>query len=217
MPSSLAISVTYLLLLLSLASAVSAQIWKAGHATRYGPYASNPAESEQGYLPNEVGVGCSTGIVGNDPRWNAIVAGGTYTNPTNPNTVWPKRPTVAVSEAAYPSKSRICYKTLKIRASGVKNAPIIDADVVDFCPAAKCNWPRKELAFNVDVYGEYTWKALGGKDGGGKLKVEIAWPADVTPAPIPDGIGAPETPVTVDPTDAPTQPLDGEFVLSRWT
>lgn len=157
-----------------------------------GPYPSFPAHSEAGYQPLDVGVGCSTGEPGGDPRWNAILAKGLYSNPLNNLTVWPKQPTVAVSQAAYPDKSKVCFKKIKIRRAGDDSIPAIEAAIVDFCPAAGCNWSRDERANNVDLYGEHTWKALGGQDGGGKLAVEIVWPAGIGPAfaddPDPSGL-----------------------------
>jgi hypothetical protein len=80
----------------SLSSSVlsSSGAWLEGHATHYGPFPQFPAWSEVGYQPNEVGLGCSTGIVGGDPRWNEIIAKGTLTNPLMPSTIWPITPTV---------------------------------------------------------------------------------------------------------------------------
>ncbi|KAJ3011032.1 hypothetical protein HKX48_007060 [Thoreauomyces humboldtii] len=168
-------------------NSVLALTWQPGNGTHYGPYPTDLSESENGYqyVPVELGVGCSTGIVGGDPRWNAIIAAGVYPAP-NPNTVYPKTPTVAVSEAAYPSKSMVCYKTLMIKSADNPSLPAIEATIVDYCPKAGCLWPKSELAHNVDLYGEATWKALGGTDGGGYLNLLIAWPDSVVPWGPPD-------------------------------
>ncbi|KAJ3177604.1 hypothetical protein HDU87_004357 [Geranomyces variabilis] len=159
--------------------------WTPGKATHYGPYPSAPQYADAGYLANEQGIGCSTGIPGNDPRWNAIVAAGVYpVPPPFTTTIYPKQATVAVSRAAYPSKvtaNSMCYRTLQLRSRTNSSLPTISAIAVDFCPYGTCNWPAKELANNVDIYGEYTWKALGGQDGGGTIDLDILWPADVKP------------------------------------
>ncbi len=57
----------------------------------------------------------------------------------------------------------------------------MEAVIVDFCPANGCLWNSTERAFNVDIYGQETWKALGGGLLEGKLHVEIAWPAGLVP------------------------------------
>ncbi|KNC99467.1 uncharacterized protein SPPG_05703 [Spizellomyces punctatus DAOM BR117] len=166
------------LLVLVLIHSTTAANWRSGHATHYGPYPSVPAQSEFGYLPNDVGVGCSTGEPGGDPRWNDILSKGVYQNPVYNQTVWPKQATVAVSEAVYAStpadKTRVCFQKVRIksRVNGVE----LEAFIVDFCPAVGCNWSQEERGNNVDLYGEYTWKALGGEDGGGMLAVDIVWP-----------------------------------------
>ncbi|KAJ3188585.1 hypothetical protein HDU85_004299 [Gaertneriomyces sp. JEL0708] len=168
--------------------------WVAGRATHYGPYPSFPAHSEPGYQPDGTGVGCAIAEPGGDPRWNAIIAEkGTYTNPLNNATVWPKLATVAVSQAAYGStpedKAHMCFQRIKLRSRINPSLPAIDAAVIDWCPAGKCNWSKEELPFNVDLYGEYTWKALGGQDGGGKIDIEVYWPDGIGPdfaARIPD-------------------------------
>ncbi|KAI8906407.1 hypothetical protein EDD86DRAFT_210645 [Gorgonomyces haynaldii] len=67
--------------------------WQAGKATHYGPYPQYPALSEAGYQPLDVGVGCSDGRPGGDPRWNAILKKGTKSNPLMNSTVWPTTPT----------------------------------------------------------------------------------------------------------------------------
>ncbi|KAI9011456.1 hypothetical protein BC832DRAFT_346497 [Gaertneriomyces semiglobifer] len=168
--------------------------WVPGRATHYGPYPSFPAHSEPGYQLNGVGVGCAIAEPGGDPRWNAILAEkGTYTNPLNNQTAWPKLATVAVSQAAYAStpedRARMCFQRIKLRSRTDPNLPVIDAAVVDWCPAAGCNWSKDELPFNVDLYGEYTWKQLGGQDGGGMIDIEVYWPDGIGPdfaARIPD-------------------------------
>ncbi|KAJ3141671.1 hypothetical protein HDU90_006014 [Geranomyces variabilis] len=182
LPAPAARMLAGLLLACSLSSSAA---WTAGKATHYGPYPSAPQFADAGYLPNEQGIGCSTGIPGNDPRWNAIVAAGVYpVPPPFTTTIYPKQALVAVSKAAYPSKvtaNSMCYRTLQLRSRTNSSLPTISAIAVDYCPFALCNWPAKELANNVDIYGEYTWKALGGQDGGGTIDLEILWPADVKP------------------------------------
>ncbi|KAJ3154562.1 hypothetical protein HK101_001610, partial [Irineochytrium annulatum] len=117
---------------------------------------------------NDVGVGCSNGAPGGDPSWNAILAQGTHPPgnlSVNAGTVWPVAATVAVSQRMYglANKANVCWQVLPIvnEAMG-ENATVVMAHVVDFCPTAGCLWKTEELAFNVDVYGEHTWVALGG-------------------------------------------------------
>ncbi|KAJ3149291.1 hypothetical protein HDU86_007014 [Geranomyces michiganensis] len=157
--------------------------WTAGKATHYGPYPSMPQYADAGFQPNEVGVGCSTGIPGNDPRWNTILAGGVYpVPPPFTTTIYPKQALVAVSREAFPSKlsaNTMCYKTVQLKSRTNASLPTVSAIAVDFCPYKYCNWPKNELANNVDIYGEYTWKALGGQDGGGTIDLDILWPTEV--------------------------------------
>jgi hypothetical protein len=97
----------------------------------------------------------------------------------NPNTVWPKTPTVAVSGFAW-AKKDICWKTVTIRNKNDKSLTI-EAVVVDFCPSSGCLWNRRERAWNVDIYGVRSFQALGGRTDGGNIDVEIAWPAGLKP------------------------------------
>ncbi|RKO89426.1 hypothetical protein BDK51DRAFT_13864, partial [Blyttiomyces helicus] len=151
--------------------------WVPGFATHYGPFPSYPPGNDAGYQPLNVGVGCSNGDPGGDPRFNQILANGTYNNPLDPSCVWPKTPTVAVSAAAW-QNTDICYQTLKIRPKGNPSGELV-AHVVDWCPASGCLWPQNQLTTNVDLYGEVTWLALGGDNQGamGQVPVEIQWPA----------------------------------------
>jgi hypothetical protein len=153
--------------------------FQTGKATHYGPFPDFPAWSEPGYYPNDVGVGCSTGVPGGDPNWNSILSKGVQRNPLSEMTVWPITPTVAVSEAAW-NKKDVCWKTLKIRN---KNNPSlqVEAVIVDFCPRNGCLWNRTERSFNVDIYGQETWKKLGGGVLDGKMQIEVAWPAGLIP------------------------------------
>ncbi|KAI8923675.1 hypothetical protein BC831DRAFT_470135, partial [Entophlyctis helioformis] len=154
--------------------------WVRGKATHYGPFPSYPPFSEIGYQANDVGVGCSNGQPGGDPRWNAILAQGTVPNPVMNSTVWPVVPTVAVSEAAwgFGNKNRICFQTVRIR--NARNTSLeLTAHVVDFCPAAGCLWKAEERHRNVDLYGETTFRRLGGVDG--VIEIEVVWPAGLVP------------------------------------
>lgn len=54
----------------------------------------------------------------------------------------------------------------------------ITAHVVDFCPANGCLWDNQ---FNVDVYGQAAWMALGGDLDAGNLEIEVDWPKDIIP------------------------------------
>jgi hypothetical protein len=153
--------------------------FQPGRATHYGPFPDFPSFSEPGYYPNDVGVGCSTGVPGGDPNWNRILEKGVRTNPLSEKTVWPIVPTVAVSQAAW-NKDQVCWKTIKIRNR--KNPSLeVEAVIVDFCPANGCLWNQTERPFNVDIYGQETWKMLGGGLLEGKMDVEIAWPAGLVP------------------------------------
>ena len=55
------------------------------------------------------------------------------------------------------------------------------AHIVDFCPTNGCLWPSQNLSFNVDVYGEKTWVALGGGLDEGVIDIEILWNEGMTP------------------------------------
>jgi len=156
--------------------------WTLGSGTHYGPFPSEPHFSEPGYQPNDVGIGCSDGRPGGDPKWNAILAKGVYPPPNIINheqTVWPVTYTVAVAAAVW-NKEDICWKKLKIR-NKKKPKNVIEAYIVDFCPIGKCLWNKKDLARNVDIYGEKAWTALGGNSGESKLALEIEWPEGVIP------------------------------------
>ena len=160
----------------------AAGTYQSGHATHYGPFPSNPSASEAGYQPLDVGVGCSDGQPGGDPRWKAILERGTKPNPIMNSTVWPIQATVAVSEFAwgFKNKDQVCFKPIQIRNK--KNpTQTISAIIVDFCPAAGCLWPSEQRPFNVDVYGEDTWFKLGGGKTDAMLDVEIQWPAGLVP------------------------------------
>ncbi|KAJ1530120.1 hypothetical protein HK096_008312, partial [Nowakowskiella sp. JEL0078] len=149
--------------------------------------------SEAGYQPLEVGVGCSNGATGGDPNWNQILANGTYPNisfAVNAHTVWPKVATVAVSEAiyggvkagTYDSGERHipgCWKWVEIRNKAKPDLKVY-AVIVDFCPKHGCLWPDDQLAKNVDIYGEYTWIALGGGSTQSTLELEIRWPLSIS-------------------------------------
>jgi len=52
--------------------------WTSGYGTHYGPFPSSPHFSEVGYQPQDVGVGCSDGRPGGDPRWKNILSKGVY-------------------------------------------------------------------------------------------------------------------------------------------
>jgi len=95
------------------------------------------------------------------------------------NTIWPVAYTVAVAAAVW-NKEDICWKTIKIR-NRKKPENVIEAHIVDFCPIGKCLWKKKDLARNVDIYGEKAWTALGGDSVESKLELEIEWPAGVIP------------------------------------
>lgn len=136
--------------------------------------------NEAGYQALEVGVGCSLGT--NETQWLDILAHGTQPNPISPDTVWPIYPTVAVSQRMYKQiRDKMCWSRIKIRNSQ-NTSQEVTAAVIDWCPSKGCNWPNEELAFNVDIYGEKTWVALGGPPmGGGKINVEVIWPEGVDP------------------------------------
>lgn len=157
-------------------------VWTAGRSTHYGPYPQLPSASEAGYQPLDVGVGCSNGVPGGDPRWNKILANGTKTNPIMNSTVWPLLATVAVSEAAWGGKNKniVCFQKLLIR-NPAKPSVVVTAYVVDFCPTNGCNWASDKRQFNADLYGQDTWNTLGGSVTGGDIAVEIQWPANWVP------------------------------------
>ncbi|KAL2914081.1 hypothetical protein HK105_206339 [Polyrhizophydium stewartii] len=164
------------------ASLVAAGDWLRGKATHYGPYPSFPGLSEAGYYPNDVGVGCSNGQPGGDPRWKAITAKGLIPNPLDNNTVWPVVATVAVSETIWGSdnKAKICFQKVQIR-NAVNQSLHVEAYVVDFCPTNGCLWPRSELRYNVDIYGQRTFQALGGGLLDGTIDIEVIWPDGIAP------------------------------------
>ena len=151
--------------------------WQSGIATHYGPFPGYPAANEAGYQPNDVGVGCSNGQPGGDPRWLAILAKGTKTNPLLNSTVWPLVATVAVAQSAwgFSNKEKVCFQPISIRAVGTQST-VLNAYIVDFCPAAGCNWSSSERPFAVDLYGQDSWVTLGGTLNGSKINVEVKWP-----------------------------------------
>ncbi|KAJ3053827.1 hypothetical protein HK097_003293 [Rhizophlyctis rosea] len=166
------------ILLLTIASLTCAQKWIPGKSTHYGPFPSDPTASEAGYRANEVGVGCS---VGKTPQWEEILSHGTYNNTADPGNIWPIIPTVAVSQYIYqPIRDKMCFAKIQIRNANNHSATV-EASVVDWCPSNGCLWSKEERAFNVDVYGEKTWFALGGQGSRGTLDIEIQWPAGVDP------------------------------------
>jgi hypothetical protein len=153
--------------------------FQSGMATHYGPFPGFPPYSEIGYQPMDVGVGCSNGQPGGDPKWLEVLGNGVRSNPLLNSTVWPMAPTVAVSAAAW-SKKVICWQSLQIRN---KNNPslVISARVVDFCPKEGCHWSPNSRHFNVDIYGQDTWEKLGGGLTDGQLEVEVSWPSGLVP------------------------------------
>ncbi|KAI9202778.1 uncharacterized protein BJ171DRAFT_600774 [Polychytrium aggregatum] len=198
--SWLAIAVTVLLSALVVDAA-----WLEGTATHYGPFPQNPLWSEPGYQPGDVGVGCSDGQPGGDPRWNKVLRAGLRANPSlpiNQFTIYPVQYTVAVSEKIYGDKARYCFQTIQIRRGGRR----INATIVDFCPIGSCLWPESQLATNVDIYGGAAWEALGGGPLDSSVAVEILWPPNtgVLPQPPPPTPPAPATqPPDVPPSNPP--------------
>ncbi|KAJ3064033.1 hypothetical protein HDU98_000219 [Podochytrium sp. JEL0797] len=188
-------------------SDLSSYGWTPGYSTHYGPFPQALGSSEVGYLPNDIGVGCSSGVPGGDPHWNAILAQGTYAPPSNsPTTVWPKVATVAVSQKYWAGnytatyKAPICWQQLWIR-NKYNTTQHITAYVVDFCPTSGCTWGADELGFNVDMYGGASWESLGFTAINSKMEVEIVWPDWLRPnytLPAP-----PTTPFTVATADIP--------------
>ena len=152
--------------------------FQAGRGTYYGPNPLYPPGNEPGYRKLDVGVGCSTGGPSGDSRWKQILSLGVKVNPLDPENVWPTVPTVAVSEAAW-GKS-LCWQTVVIR-NRLDPSKTITATVVDACPVNGCLWSKSELAYNVDIYGIDSYMALGGDKMGGKLDLEIMWPAGFVP------------------------------------
>ena len=153
--------------------------FQKGHSTHYGPFPSLPEMNEVGYLKNDVGVGCSNGQPGGDPRWLEILKEGVMVNPLDPTTVWPNKPTVAVSQAAW-SKQAVCFKTMTIRNAKIP-AYSIEAVIVDFCPSQGCLWDKRMRHLNADIYGEATWKKLGANLTDGVIEIEIKWPEGIRP------------------------------------
>ena len=153
--------------------------FQKGHSTHYGPFPGFPAFSEIGYLANDVGVGCSNGQPGGDPRWLEILKGGVQINPLDPNTVWPSIPTVAVSEAAW-AKEDVCFKKIIIRNAKKPNL-FVEAVIVDFCPATGCLWDKSTRHLNADIYGQETWTKLGANLTDGVIEIEIKWPDGIKP------------------------------------
>lgn len=155
--------------------------FQSGIVTRYGPNPLYIHGSEVGYQPNAVGVGCSNGS--NDPNWTKILAKGVYNVSSflgmDKNTVWPRTPTIAVSQFAW-NRNEICWKTVKIR-NALNHSLAIEAVVVDFCPTSGCLWNPSDRAWNADIYGVISFQALGGEPNGGSINVEIAWPAGIKP------------------------------------
>ena len=147
-----------------------------------GPYPANPSMNEPGYYPNNVGVACSNGQPGGDPRFNEILSSGVLRNPLNNFTVWPISFTVAVSEAAWglANKDQICFQKIGIR-NALNHSQSIEASIVDFCPASGCNWPTDQLKTNVDLYGQYSFWSVGGAANGSSVSVEIRWPTGIEP------------------------------------
>ena len=155
--------------------------FQRGIATHYGPNPFYIPGSEAGYQPNAVGVGCSNGP--DDQNWSKLLAKGVF-NVTRyegieKSTVWPTTPTVAVSEYSW-KRNEICWKTVKIR-NAENHSLAIDAIVVDFCPSQGCLWKRLDRAWNVDIYGIFSFHTLGGNANAGSLKIEIAWPPGIMP------------------------------------
>ncbi|KAJ3406141.1 hypothetical protein HDV05_006136, partial [Chytridiales sp. JEL 0842] len=133
--------------------------------TTTGPFPGRAFKSEPGYMPNDVGVGCSNGQSGGDPRWKAILENGTYPVPSNlavnARTVWPVTPTVAVSQRMYgaTNKDNVCFQKIRVR-NKFNTSLEVEAAIVDFCPTKGCLWNVNDLAYNVDIYGEMTWMML---------------------------------------------------------
>lgn len=177
-------------------------MWRSGKATHYGPFPALPNFSEIGYQTNQVGVGCSNGQPGGDPRWNKILEKGVYDTlqikeMANLNgsdldglklqvldslseTVWPLSFTVAVSERAYggQNKRNSCYQTVYIRNSK-NHSYIVNASIVDFCPLDGCLWKSHELENNLDLYGQALWTALGAGLDDGVLEIDVLWPTNL--------------------------------------
>ncbi|KAI9199639.1 uncharacterized protein BJ171DRAFT_410643, partial [Polychytrium aggregatum] len=156
--------------------------WVPGHATHYGPYPQYPAWSEVGYLPGDIGVGCSNGQPGGDPNWDAILSNGTYPSPAGTQTVWPIVATVAVSQKYWASnytgqtyRAPICWNSIWIRNPAFPN-DVVEAQIVDYCPTQGCTWSEDELPYNVDIYGGATWTTLHGQTLDAKIAIEIIWP-----------------------------------------
>ncbi|KAI9343485.1 hypothetical protein BDR26DRAFT_801321 [Obelidium mucronatum] len=184
--------------------------WYSGYSTHYGPFPQQWGASEIGYLPNDIGVGCSSGVPGGDPRWNAILAAnGVYPSPAGTQTVWPKIATVAVSQKYWAGnyaptyKAPICFQQLWIR-NKYDHSKHITAYVVDFCPSAGCTWGEMEIGYNVDMYGGVSWDLLGGSPMDSKIEVEIVWPDYLrpnvslpAPAPTPFTVATVDNPPTV--------------------
>jgi hypothetical protein len=179
-------------------------MWRSGKATHYGPFPALPHFSEAGYQAQDVGVGCSNGEPGGDPRWNKILNYGIYNSTQKRSmaylngsdqdnlklqvlnnletSVWPVAFTVAVSERAYGGKNKkiACFQTLKIRNSK-NHSFIVEASIVDFCPSNGCLWKSNELANNLDLYGQALWQALGADLNAGVIEIDVLWPPSLIP------------------------------------
>ena len=179
-------------------------MWISGLATHYGPFPILPHFSEIGYQLLDVGVGCSNGQPGGDPRWNKILNDGVYDRDqmeimANINgssldsikrqnldllskSIWPKSFTVAVSERAYGGSNKVnsCFQTLQIRNSK-NHSLIVNATIVDFCPTNGCLWPLNQVSRNLDLYGQALWTALGAQSQDSKVEIDVLWPSNLIP------------------------------------
>ncbi|KAI8849534.1 hypothetical protein BC829DRAFT_416771 [Chytridium lagenaria] len=170
-------------------------VWTTGKATHYGPFPSIPYKSEIGYLPNDVGVGCSNGVPGGDPRLERH----SFRRAQPPHCQHLRQHQHYLAESSHcrcisknvrrDNKAKICFQKLKMRN---KNRPEfqVDAYIVDFCPTNGCLWGDEELAKNADIYGEETWLRLGGSIEDATMSVEIQWPAGIDAKDTLSGVSA---------------------------
>ncbi|KAJ1559443.1 hypothetical protein HK405_010614, partial [Cladochytrium tenue] len=77
------------------------------------------------------------------------------------------------------NKATVCFQTIQVRNAANTSAEVT-AHIVDFCPTSGCLWSSDALSYNLDIYGEHTWLALGGGllDGTVSLEIQVKMVAD---------------------------------------
>lgn len=146
-------------------------VYYKGKATHYGPYTSDKELDEEGFYENGLNVGC-TAVKDKNKVWDFILSQGSYKSATQPNIVWPKIPLFAVSERYYSYDD--CWKKIIVKST-IRNT-IVEGYIVDVCGMSNCGWKKDVESTYLDVFGEYTWRTLGGNNENGIIDLEIVFP-----------------------------------------